>query len=221
VDFGRIIGNVEIIKEGKFMGRQMIIAISREYGSGGHHIARALAERFGIALYDHNLLDEMCREKGLDPSSLSRYDEVPKKAFLSRTVRGMSSSPEEAVANLQFDFLKQKAASGESFVVVGRCAEHVLRDSGCIIPIFVLGDYDVKVKWVMENRQMTEEQAREAIARHDSRRKAYHNHYCDIKWGDSRHYDLCVNSSRLGLDITTDMLERYIRERVRLMEEGK
>jgi cytidylate kinase len=98
---------------------------------------------------------------------------------------------------------------------VGRCAEHVLKDVEGFIPIFVLGDYEPKVKWIMENRQMNEEQARDAIARHDSRRKAYHNHYCDIKWGDSRNYDLCVNSSRLGLDRTADMLENYIRERIK------
>jgi cytidylate kinase len=194
------------------MDRQIIIAISREYGSGGHYIAGQLAERFGIALYDHNLLDEMCKEKGLDPSKLSRYDEVPKKVFGSRSVRGMSSSPEEAVANLQFDFLRDKAASGESFVVVGRCAEHVLRDNSSLIPIFIIADEDCKVKRIETVREMDEEQAREAMARHDSRRKAYHNHYCDIKWGDSRHYDLCINSSRLGLDGTVDMLERYVKE---------
>jgi cytidylate kinase len=200
------------------MDRQIIIAVSREYGSGGHYIAEQLAKRFDIPLYDHNLLDEVCKEKGLDPSTLSRYDEVPKRRFGSRTVRGMSSSPEEAVANLQFDFLKLKAASGESFVVVGRCAEHVLRENDCLIPVFILADYECKVKRIMEVRQMTEQQAREASARHDSKRKAYHNHYCDIKWGDSRNYDLCINSSRLGLDTTTDMLERYIKERIRLMD---
>jgi cytidylate kinase len=158
----------------------------------------------------------MCRQKGMDPSKLSRYDEVPKKAFLSRTVRGMSNSPEEAVANLQFDFLRDKAGSGESFVVVGRCAEHILKANSNMIPIFILADEDAKVKRIEEVRQMDELQAREAMARHDSKRKAYHNHYCDIKWGDSRHYDLCVNSTRLGLDKTVDMLEKYVKERMSL-----
>jgi cytidylate kinase len=198
------------------MGKQVIIAISREYGSGGHYIAAQLAERFGIALYDHNLLDEMCRQKGMDPSKLSMYDEVPKKKFLSRSVRGMSNSPEEAVANLQFDFLRDKAGSGESFVIVGRCAEHVLRANSNMIPIFILGDADAKVKRIETVRQMNEQQAKEAIARHDAKRKAYHNHYCEIKWGDSRHYDMCVNSSKLGLDKTADMLENYIKERMNL-----
>jgi cytidylate kinase len=199
------------------MDKQVIIAISREYGSGGHYIAAELAERFGIPLYDHNLLDEMCREKGMDPSKLSRYDEVPRKAFLYRSVRGISNSPEEAVANLQFDFIRDKAKSGESFVIVGRCAEHILREYKCMIPIFILADPQAKVKRIEEVRQMTEEQAWEAMARHDSKRKAYHNHYCDIKWGDSRHYDLCINSTRLGLDTTVDMVERYVQERVKLM----
>jgi cytidylate kinase len=198
------------------MSKQVIIAISREYGSGGHYIAQQLAERLGLALYDHNLLDEMCREKGMDPSKLSRYDEVPKRAFGYRTVRGMSSSPEEAVAELQFDFLRSKASSGESFVVVGRCAEHVLRDEEGLIPIFIIADDDAKAKRIEEVRGMDEEQAREAMARHDSRRRAYHNHYCDIKWGDSRHYDLCINSTKLGLDGTVDMLERYVKERTGL-----
>jgi cytidylate kinase len=196
------------------MDKQVIIAISREYGSGGHYIAEQLAGRLGIGLYDHNLLDEMCREKGLDPSTLSRYDEVPKRPFLYRSVRGMSSSPEEAVANMQFDYLRDKAAAGESFVVVGRCAEHIFRENTCMIPIFILADYEDKVKRVEEIRDMDDLQAREAIARHDSKRKAYHNHYCDVKWGDSRAYDLCINSSRLGLDTTVDMIERYVQERL-------
>jgi cytidylate kinase len=200
------------------MGRQMIIAISREYGSGGRRIAGELAERFGIALYDHNLLDELCREKGLDPSTLSMYDEAPKRKMLSRTVRGMSSSPEEAVANMQFDFIRDKAASGESFVIVGRCAEHVLKDHESMIPIFIIADYETKVERIMETHQMTGQQAREEIERRDSKRKAYHNHYCDVKWGDFRNYDLCVDSSRLGIEKTTDMLENYIRERIKDME---
>ncbi len=195
------------------MAGQMIIAISREYGSGGHYIAAQLAERFGIALYDHNLLDEMCREKGMNPDLLSKYDEVPKRRLLSRTVRGMSNSPEEAVAGIQFDFLRDKAGSGESFVVVGRCAEHVLKANSNMIPIFILGDVEAKVKRIQTVRQMNEEEAREALTRHDARRRAYHNYYCDIKWGDSRHYDMCINSSKLGLDGTTDMLENYIRHR--------
>lgn len=196
------------------MAGQVIIAISREYGSGGHYIAAQLAERFGLSLYDHNLLDEMCREKGMNPDLLTKYDEVPRRVLLSRRVRGISNSPEEAVALMQFEFLQDKAGSGESFVVVGRCAEHVLRANSSMIPIFILGDEEAKLKRIETVREMNEEQAKAAIARHDAKRRAYHNHYCDIKWGDSRHYDLCINSSKLGLDGTIEMLENYIRHRM-------
>lgn len=195
------------------MDKQVIIAISREYGSGGHYIAAQLAKRFEYPVYDHNLLDEMCVSKGLDPSLLSRYDEVPKNKLLSRRVRGISNSPEEAVAEMQFDFLREKADSGESFVVVGRCAEHILRDYSGLISFFVIADTDAKIQRLESLRNMSQGEAEAAMARHDSRRRAYHNHYCDIKWGDSRHYDLCINSSRLGIEKTLDLLENYIKER--------
>lgn len=197
------------------MEKQIIISISREYGSGGHVMAEMLAERFGLPFYDHNLLDEIAQKKNVSVENLSRYDEVPKIHGLSRRVRGHNNSPEEAIANMQFEFLKEKAASGESFVVVGRCSETVLKEYEGLVPIFVLSDSDAKVERIMQVREMNRKEAEAAIRRHDKRRKAYHNHYCYIKWGDSRNYDICINSSRLGLEKTTDYLESYIRERMK------
>lgn len=196
------------------MGRQVIISIGREYGSGGHYIAGKLAERFELPLYDRNILDEIANAIGANSEKLSKYDEVPKLHFLSRRVRGYSNSPEENVAHMQFEFLKKKAGKGESFVVLGRCSEHILRANSNMVSVFILADEDVKVKRIMEVRGFTEREAKAAMARHDRGRKMYHNHYSDIKWGDSRGYDLCVNSSKLGLDGTVDMLERYIKDRM-------
>lgn len=194
------------------MGKQVIISISREYGSGGHEIARHLAERFNLPMYDHNLLDEIAAGKNVDAGKLAKYDELPKQ-FMTRTVRGFTNSPEENVAQLQFDFLRKKAESGESFVVVGRCSETILKDYEGLIPIFVMGDYDCKLERVMERRNFTAKQAAVAINNHDKKRKAYHNRYCDIKWGDSRNYDICINSSRLGIYGTVEALVAYIEKR--------
>lgn len=196
------------------MGRQVIISIGREYGSGGRYIAGKLAERFGLPLYDRNILDEIAEEIGADSKHLSKYDEAPKHYFLSRRVRGYSNSPEENVAHMQFDFLKKKAGLGESFVVLGRCSEHILRANSNMVSVFILADEDAKVKRIMEVRGFTEREAKAAMARHDRGRKIYHNHYSNIKWGDSRGYDLCVNSGKLGLDRTVDMLELYIKDRM-------
>lgn len=195
------------------MNNQLIVSISREYASGGRIIAQELAKRLKISYYDRNLLDEIAAEKLGDVNKLRKFDEVPKR-LLTRRVRGMSSSPEENVAQIQFDYLLKKADSGEAFVVVGRCAEEVLSEYPGLVKIFVLADEDKKAERVCALRDVNMDEARGIMLRHDKKRKAYHNYYCDIKWGDSRGYDLCINSSRLGIEKTTDFLESYIRERM-------
>ena len=196
------------------MEKQLIISIGREFGSGGHVIAEALAKKFNIPMYDHNLLDHIAAEKNLDLETLKKFDEKPRNVLLSRTVKGHSSSPSDNIAMMQFDYLKKKAEKGESFVIVGRCAEMVLKEFEGMISIFILGDKECKTKRVMEVYDISKEEARKKMERHDVYRKQYHNSYCDSKWGDSRSYDLCVNSSRLGIDGTVAMLADYIRARM-------
>lgn len=196
------------------MEKQLIISVGREFGSGGHVIAEALAGRFGLPLYDYNLLREITIEKDLDLEELEKYDEQPKRPILYRTVRGYSNSPAENIAKMQFDFLRKKAAEGESFVVVGRCSETILKGNPGLITIFVLADMDEKIKRIMEIRGISEEKAIDVIKQHNKKRKAYHNNHSEVKWGDSRNYDLSVNSSKLGIERTTDMLEDYIKARI-------
>lgn len=196
------------------MNKQMIISISREYGSGGHYIADKLAKELGILILDHNMLDQISVDKGIDLEELKKYDEAPKNPFVSRTVRGMSNSLEENLANIQFDYIKDKANAGDSMIVVGRCGDYLLRENEALITIFISGDMKDKVNRIMEVRNMSESEARKAIARHDLKRKMYHNSYADTKWGDSRYYDLCINSSKLGLEQTVEVLRDYIYKRV-------
>ena len=200
------------------MEKQLIISIGREFGCGGHVIAEALARKFALPLYDNNLLDQIAEEKNVGQEQLRKYDERPRNKLFSRTVRGYSNSMQENVANMQFDFLKRKAASGESFVVVGRCAETVLKGYDGLISIFVLGDKDAKLKRIKKLYRLSEEDARHLIDREDWQRKSYHNYYCKCKWGDSRNYDLSINSSRLGIERTVDMLETYTRARIETEE---
>ena len=196
------------------MEKQLIISIGREFGSGGHVIAEALAKKFNIPMYDHNLLDHIAAEKNLDLETLKKFDEKPRNVLLSRTLKGHSSSPSDHIATMQFDYIKKKAEKGESFVIVGRCAEMVLKEFEGMISIFILGDKECKIKRVQDVYDISEEEARKKMERHDVYRKQYHNSYCDSKWGDSRSYDLCVNSSRLGIDGTVAMLADYIRARM-------
>ena len=105
---------------------------------------------------------------------------------------------------------EEHADLGESFVVVGRCAEEVLKDYDNAIKIFVLGDYDAKVRQIMWQFDLPEEEAIDLIRETDKRRKGYHNHYSETKWGDSRNYDISINSSRLGIEGTAEFLKTYI-----------
>ncbi len=90
------------------MKKQLIISVGREFGSGGHEIAALLAKHYEIPLYDHNLLDEIVAEKGLDASKLKKLDEKHKNIVFSRKVKGFSSSPEENIYLMQFDYLQKK-----------------------------------------------------------------------------------------------------------------
>ncbi len=195
------------------MEHQMIIAISREYGSGGHDIGRKLAEELGVNFYDRNMLDEIANEKEVNVNKLKKYDEKARRPIISRTVRGMSNSPEEIIANFQFDYLRDKAKSGESFVVVGRCAEYVLREYPGLIKCFILADQDFKAARTCEKRKVTHSVALSIMKRHDRKRKAYHNSHCELKWGDSRGYDLCVNSAKLGIEKTMQLLAAFVKAR--------
>ncbi len=196
------------------MSKQIIISISREYGSGGHEIARKLAARLGISFYDRNMLDEIAMALETDVDKLKKYDEKRRIPIIRRTVRGYSNSPEDVVAEFQFDYIRNKAASGESFVVVGRCSEHILKEYEGLISIFILGDEEVKCRRVQEHRGVSESDAKSIMARHDRTRKYFHNYHCPNKWGDSRSYELSVNSSKLGIEKTIDLLVDYITIRI-------
>ena len=193
------------------MENQIIIALGREFGSGGHEAGQKLADRFGIKFLDHYLLQTIADEKCIDIDLLKKYDEKPKNRILSRTVSGYSNALEEHVANFQFDYIRRMADEGESFVVIGRCAEHILRGNPALISVFVLGNMDEKCKRIMDKYNLSHDEALHLIKRKDATRKSYHNYYCSGKWGDSRNYDLCINSSNLGVDGVVDIIELLVK----------
>ena len=197
---------------------QLIISVGREFGSGGRVIAEALAERFNIPIYDRHLITDIAAKTSLTPEQVEKYNEAPKHHIISRRVRGYSNSIEDNIAEMQFNFIREKAEAGESFVVVGRCSESKLRDFKCLVSLFILGDMDTKIKRVMEIYELSESEAKDFIEKKDKKRKRYHNYHISLHWGDSRLYDLCINSSRLGIEGTIDALENYIRARVEAME---
>ncbi len=197
------------------MEKQLIISISRQFGSGGHSIGERLADHYQIPLYDRDLLKNIAKERNLDAAELERYDEKPRNLLFSRSVQGYSNSPEDNIAQMQFDYIREKAASGESFILIGRCGEDVLKEHPALISFYILGDKEVRIRHTMERSSLSYEEARKLLEAKDRKRKAYHNHYCKTKWGESGNYDLSINSSRLGLEETASFLMEYIDRRRR------
>ncbi len=190
--------------------KQLIICVSREFGSGGHEIAERLAGHYKIRMLDHNLLDEIAAERSVDLEHVRDLDEKRKKHIGSRTVRGFSSSPEDNLYLMQFDYMKRKAESGDSFVIVGRCSEVILKDYPGMVSIFVHADKDKRVERIVEKYRLNEQQAEKLIREKDYKRKKYHNSQCDEKWGASQTYDLTINSAKLGIAGTVDMIIDFI-----------
>ncbi len=197
------------------MEKQLIISVGREYGSGGHEIAEKLAKHYGIQLLDHNLLDEIAAKKNVNMDHLKDLDEKHKNPLSSRTVRGYSSSPEENLLYLQFDYLRDKADAGESFVIVGRCSETILKQYDSMISIFILADRDKRTERIMRLYHLTESEAVKKIREKDMSRRRYHNSFCVGKWGDCRNYDVSLNSSKLGIDGSVKLLTDYIDSRIK------
>ena len=193
------------------MEKQIIISICREHGSAGHEIATLLAKKLDVPVYDKNIFEEIGKTKGIDTNDISKYDEKPRRFFVTRKVNGHSNSPEENVAELQFALLKSKAADGDSFVVVGRCADQLFRGMDGAISIFITGNMKDKVAHIMKSENRTEADAKKEIEKHDKRRRQYHDYFFpNSKWADSRSYDICVNSSLLGLEGTVEFLYDFI-----------
>lgn len=202
------------------MDKQLIITIGRECGSGGLEIARRLGERLGINVYEKNIFKEIEDYFDVDTSELRDFDEKPRFKGITRTVNGYSNSAAEQVVELQREVIKAKAEEGESFVILGRCGIKALLDYPCVlVRIFVEADEDFKIGRVMAEQNLPDE----AHARHymklvDANRRAYHDQFCSVKWGERSTYDIVVKSSKLGIDKTVDWLESYVRMR---LEQGE
>lgn len=191
------------------MSKQIIITIGREYGSGGHVIAKKVADELGISYYDKKMLVEgTAKLSGMDKGLIKKLDERP-TGFPFARIGAFEDSPESAVAYKTFEFIREIANSGESCVIVGRCADSVLRERDNVVKIFVTGNKEDKIKRIANIRKISMKEAEEECKETDHFRRAYHNYYSTTKWGDSRAYDLVINSSALGLNGSKEIIKAF------------
>ncbi len=201
---------------------KVIINIGRELGSGGKKIASLLSEMFGCKLYDKELLNLAAKESGFSEEFFEQNDE--KKGFfkslfnmhmpyISDNAIYNNNISQESLFQFQSDAIK-KAANDGPCVFVGRCADYVLRDYPNVINIFITADIDKKINNVCERLGCDTEKAKRIISERESSRASYYNYYTGKKWGDSKSYDLCINSSLLGIEGTTEIIALFIRKKI-------
>lgn len=201
--------------------KHIIINVGRQLGSGGHDIGRMLALDFGAKYYDRELLNLAAKESGLSEQVFERNDE--RKSFLHtflhlpNALSGESytrqSFTQDSVFQFQSDAIR-KAADEGSCVFVGRCADYVLREYNNVVNIFITASMDFRVQQVMAKQNFTSPlEARRFIEQRESRRADYYNYYTGKKWGHAASYDLCIDSSILGLVDTEKYIAQFIRKR--------
>lgn len=205
------------------MEEKFIISIGRQLGSGGREIAKKLAERLNIPVYDKKLLEVAAKETGLDATVFENADEQEANPFMRgllalKGVMGTycmgvgSCMDEDRLFELQSEVMR-KLVEKESCIIIGRCAEYVLRDHPRIHSIFITADMPDRVARIMQHDGVSESKAREIAEKGDKKRRAYHDYYANSGWGMAESYDLCINSSRLGVDGSVEVILNFINRR--------
>lgn len=197
----------------------MVITVGRQYGSGGREIGTMLAEKLGIAYYDDMLLKEAAKESGLCEDLFHSFDERPKSFLYSIAMDPYSFSMNHVTAkgNIEqqvylatYETIKKLADKGPC-VLIGRCADYALKDRDDVINIFITAPLENRIERVARRNDISLEEAKDRIKKTDKSRASYYNYYSSKDWGEAKSYDLCIDSSLLGIEGTVELLEQMIR----------
>ncbi len=203
---------------------KFVINIGRQLGSGGRGIGQALAERYKIQCYDKELIRIASEKSGLCPELFEKADEKNQRSIISGFFGGIRF-PFSADAGLgqgyylnndtlfkiQSDVIRQLAQK-ESCVFVGRCADYILRDHPRCVNIFITASDEDRIARIRNYSDVSEEKAISLMEEIDKKRASYYNFYTTKEWGYAASYDLCINSSRLGLTQTIQFIEAFIQK---------
>ena len=197
----------------------MVITVGRQYGSGGREIGTKLAERFGITYYDDLLLKKAAEESGLCEELFHSFDERPKSFLYSIALDPYSfsmshinsrGSIEQQVYLATYDTIKKLADEGPC-VLIGRCADYALKDRTDVLNLFITAPLENRIERVAMRNGISPAEAKERIRKTDKSRAAYYNFYSAKEWGDAKSYDLCIDSSLLGIEGTVELLTELLR----------
>lgn len=195
-----------------------VITLSRQFGSGGSEIANKLSEKLGIPYYDKSIIEHAANESGIAKEHFEKADEKRTNSFLFSLVSshyGGSAAPLQLNDIITDDKLfiftanSIKKFAAEPCIIVGRCADDILREYP-IIKVYVYADMKDRVKRIMRLYDLNEKAATTLIRKTDKRRANYYNFYTSKTWGEADNYDISISSSKLGVDGTVEILKDFV-----------
>lgn len=196
----------------------LIVTIDREYGSGGHEVARRLADRFGMKLYDDEIIAMAARKTGYRADYIKNNDETAPQLNIPSVYSGIDifqTAPSNRIQEEEFRIIREIAAEGNC-VIVGRAADYILADMRHI-SIFIFAPVEDRIKRKLAlidingTEPMTEAQMEKKVKQRDKQRRKYYEFYTDNKWGGREVYDVLINTSRSGINGAVDIIEAYIK----------
>lgn len=208
------------------MENRIIINLGRQFGSGGKQVALELGRKLGINVYDNELITKAAESSGFSPDVFMKKDEkrnlFPVSSFFATQTFG---SPKnylngENLFQIQSSVIRD-IAEKESAVIVGRCADYILRDLDCTVDVFITAPRETRISMIMDRMKISREKAEDLIEKTDRKRETYYNYYTFGNWGVASNYDLCVDSSILGIKGTADYIIDFAVRAGILHREGK
>lgn len=197
-----------------------IITISRQYGSGGREIGEKLAAKLGIPFYDNEIITRAAKESGFAIEAFQRAEQKASNSLLYSIAMGLNSygnqdfgftnlSLEDKIYLAQSEVIHKMAAEGPC-VIVGRCADYILRNNKNVVNVFIWATLESRVRRAVESYQLPEHKAAEQILKIDKRRANYYNYHANEKWGRAENYHLSIQSDYVGIDGAVECIERFV-----------
>lgn len=197
-----------------------IVTIARGYGSGGRAIGKKLAENLGISCYDREILRLASNDSGINEALFAKADEKLKNTLLFKIAKNVYTGEDippdtddvinnDKLFRYQAKVLKELAKK-ESFVVIGRCADFILKDYPNLIRVFIYAPFKDCVNSEADRSSLKLSEIEKYIKAVDKRRAEYYHYYTGKVWNDARNYDLCLNSSTIGKETCVTLIEKYM-----------
>ena len=190
----------------------MVITISREYGSGGRYIGKLIAEKLGIKLFDKEFIEKVAYETGLSEAYIENNEQKRNtlESFNSGYYSGLNNSDELFIKESE---IIKKLADTESCVIIGRCSDFILQDRKNVFNVFVYSDMENRIKRAIEFYGIDKTKAEKEIKRIDKLRANHYKYYTEKEWNNHANYDICINSDAIGIENAANLICDMLKEK--------